>query len=116
MSYCRSGNGSDVYVIGTFNNNEYGWHIMIALNRCDETKWEAMMNEMNKADSNQERADVRLRHNTHYPIGLGHDGEDYLCNSRKNTIEKLLEIRSWGYMVPDRAIERLQNEIDGDNK
>lgn len=100
MSYCRSnGVDSDVYVIGTRDELECfgaGWELEESNpchNRAMVPDWKLIDRKIVKLDTQHEMA------------------ETYRTNSRSEMIDHLKKHRQIGHKVPDRAIERLNREI-----
>src|SRR5574337_47846 len=50
------------------------------------------------------------------PIGLPHDGETFIDNSLKDMLERVLWLKSLGYIVPDLVINAVMEEINEDNQ
>jgi len=49
-------------------------------------------------------------------IGGIYDGQTFICDDQKATIEKLRDIKEHGYNVPEFVFESLQEEIDETSK
>jgi len=104
MSYCRSSEDSDVYVIGTIENLECfgaGWELERQLpvhGKFLSPDW-----------GNVEGLDGE----THLvQLGTYHVAHDiFHTTSRQEMIDHLLVHRAMGHLVPDYAIERLAEEI-----
>lgn len=102
MSYCRNnGEDSDIYLIGSFKHLECfgaGWRV----------EGEAPVHDTFKAPSYALNPVTDKIEKT----GEEHDAIDsYYSNSRLEMIDHLLLHRDAGHKVPQRAIDRLREEI-----
>ena len=93
MSYCRfSDDFSDVYV---FHHVDGYFSIMCAHCKLKENP----------------PSDDPMDPDRMEPMGLPHAGEEFICQTQQEVIEKLKELASLGYKVPEHAYSRLGWEM-----
>jgi len=104
VSYCRSnGNDSDVYLIGTCFDGEWYLDCMGAGWKMEEEK---PVHDKIMCDSYEIKDDRIVK------TGGQHEmAGSFYSSSRSEMIDHLLVHRGAGHMVPDYAIQRLQDEI-----
>lgn len=92
MSYCRFSEDSDVYVYQSFNY----MIVHVANNRgCIPEGYKGSLDTTKKFFT---------------PIGLPSDGEEYHADSPSACIKILTRLKSEGYKIPQRALDRLRGD------
>ena len=113
MSYARWNTGSDVYV---YEHCDGGWRTHVASARhVGQTpfpelppEWWLLPVDEVMAQHKQQQAWYQMA--TTAPIGLPHDGKDYLDETPGECADRLEWLRAEGYQVPQGAIEALRDE------
>lgn len=114
MSYCRFSSDdfqSDIYCYASDN----GFHILIAANRVVFT--DPLPSVIEFTDENIEAYTERfnivlemVRKSQHKPIDLKYAGDDLLEPTAAKAVERLEQLKTIGYYIPQRAIDRLKDE------
>jgi len=109
MSYCRWSEDSDGYC---YEDCSGGYRIHVAENRlkdgCNYPK--DLFHSVDNLDKFIEEYDKY-----HVAIKLPHAGEVFTESNLDRLLERLLELRDIGYIVPEHVIEEIRNEIANTN-
>lgn len=116
MSYCRFSSDnwrSDVYV---YEHYQGFWQTHVASNRVvgkipNEPDWDLLKTDAKKWMSEHKAVMDFLENADRKPIGLPHDGESFEDPTLEECRDRLLELRTAGYHVPDHAVEGLEYEM-----
>ena len=105
MSYCRWGNdgfSSDLYIF----RDEDGYTTMVAKYRYTD--------KVVGIDSivKDKLTNVHLTNSDVIPIGLKLDGQNFHDKTLEQLLERITNLRSIGYKVPEQAFERIRREIN----
>jgi len=110
MSYCRWSSDdfkSDIYAYET----DGGYEILVADNRvvgeCPHLDWSTPKSFVESGQKQREFLATCER----TKIGLPFDGGSFFLQTAQEFRDKLLELRSIGYYVPQEAIDRINEEI-----
>lgn len=101
MSYCRWGDNSNVYM---FYHMDGYYSINVASSRATgPSHTEELFSVLNDVPT-----ELPFRAT---PIGLAHDGEQFMADTPEDALNTLLMLANEGYLVPQHPIDRLQEEI-----
>ena len=109
MSYCRFSSdnwNSDIYCYQTVD----GYTIHVASNRYDReiTPLDESTEDKLLKSYRQQREDINKAKKVN--IELDGAGESYYLSTPQETVDKLKELKSKGFRVPDFAIKALEDE------